>query len=313
MSKTTIVNKATRTFHRVGLKLRKHSPEILVVGGVVGTVTGAVMACKATTKASAILEEAKKDIEIIETVASDPAQQEGGYTEEDHKKDLTIVYAQTGVKLAKTYAPAIIVGGLSIAAILTGHNIMRKRYITTAAAYAAVDKGFKQYRDRVVERFGEELDRELRYNLKTKKVEEIEIDAKGKEKKVEKAVEVIDPAAVGDYSPYARFFDDGCVGWDKDPQASLLFLTAQQSYANDKLQSQGFLFLNDVYEMLGIPKTSIGQRVGWIYDENCPNGDNYVDFGIFVTNREKNRDFVNGYERVILLDFNVDGNIIDLI
>ena len=63
--------------------------------------------------------------------------------------------------------------------------------------------------------------------------------------------------------------------------------------------------------MLGIPATRAGQQVGWIYDKNDPNKDNFVDFGIYDTNRPSNRDFVNGYERTILLDFNVDGNILN--
>ena len=65
--------------------------------------------------------------------------------------------------------------------------------------------------------------------------------------------------------------------------------------------------------MLGIPRTQAGQIVGWIYDEKHPIGDNKVDFGIYNTYNEANRNFVNGYERTILLDFNVDGNILDMI
>ena len=64
--------------------------------------------------------------------------------------------------------------------------------------------------------------------------------------------------------------------------------------------------------MLGIPRTRAGQIVGWIYDKKNPIGDNYVDFGIYDTNKEANRNFVNGYERTILLDFNVEGNILEL-
>lgn len=35
--------------------------------------------------------------------------------------------------------------------------------------------------------------------------------------------------------------------------------------------------------------------------------DNFIDFGVFDGDRPRARDFVNGYERSILLDFNVDG------
>lgn len=177
-----------------------------------------------------------------------------------------------------------------------------------AAAYATVDKGFKEYRSRVVERFGEALDQELRFNVKAKEFEEVVINEKGEEEIVKKTVSVVDPNT---YSDYARFFDEACPGWSKDPEYNLTFLKRQQNFANEKLQTNGFLFLNDVYEMIGIPKTKAGQIVGWIYDEKNPVGDNFVDFGIYDVNNEAKRDFVNGYERSILLDFNVDGNIWD--
>jgi hypothetical protein len=51
--------------------------------------------------------------------------------------------------------------------------------------------------------------------------------------------------------------------------------------------------------------------VGWI---DGGDGDGYVDFGIYdiaaVNNR---REFINGYEPSIILDFNVDGVIWDKI
>ena len=96
-----------------------------------------------------------------------------------------------------------------------------------------------------------------------------------------------------------------------------------QARANDLLKAKGYLFLNDVYDMLGIPRTKAGQIVGWTYDrETCesktvdengdPVGDGFIDFGIFNAKRP-NRRFVDGYESVILLDFNVEGNVLDLL
>lgn len=311
-----ITNTISQAFGKAGLKIQKHSPEILVIGGICGTVVAAVMACKATTKISEINEEAQDQLEKIHSAAEvgEIVTKEEGlieYTEEIAKKDTTIVYAQTGLKYAKLYAPSVILGVVSITAILAGHNITNKRNVALSAAYYAVDKSFKEYRDRVVSRFGEQLDKELRYNIKTVEVDEIVTDEKGKEKVVKKTIEVTDnPNTISDY---ARFFDEGCAGWTKDPEYNLNFLKKQCAFANDKLKTEKRLFLNDVYQMLGIPKTKAGYIVGWIYDEENPVGDNYVDFGIYDTNREAVRNFVNGYERTILLDFNVDGNILDLI
>lgn len=311
MNKTKIMNTLNRKFGRAGLKLKKHSPEILAAAGVIGTVASVIMACRATTKINDILDESKETIEKIhKTVDRAEDNEELDYTVEDSKKDLTIVYAQTGVKLVKLYAPSVILGTLSIGAMLTSNNILRKRNVALAAAYTAVDKSYKEYRGRVVERFGEQLDKELKYGVKAEEIEETVIDEKGKEKKVKKTINAVNPDNISDY---AKFFDDGCIGWEKDPELNLVFLKKQQAWANELLRSKGHLFLNEVYDMLGIPRTKAGQVVGWIYDEKNPVGDNFVDFGIYDTNRLENVNFVNGYERTILLDFNVDGNILDLI
>jgi hypothetical protein len=112
-----------------------------------------------------------------------------------------------------------------------------------------------------------------------------------------------------DISPYACFFNEDSVAWTKNPECNKMFLRQQQNYANEKLRQRGYLFLNEVYDMLGIPRTKAGQCIGWIYDEKNPIGDNYVDFGIY--DRIHNQSFVNGYEDSVLLDFNVDGNILD--
>jgi hypothetical protein len=310
MKNLKIMNSLGVTFNKVGFQLKKHSPEILIVAGVIGTVASAVIACKATTKISGILEKTKEDVDKIHDCMADESLTEE-YTREDAKKDLTIVYVQTGVRLAKLYAPAVILGVFSITGIIASNNILRKRNVALAAAYATVDKGFEKYRNRVIERFGEEIDRELKYNIKAKKIENVVIGEDGKEKKVEETIQVADDPNT--YSTYARFFDDGCKGWEKDSEYNLMFLRAQQQYANDKLRANGFFFLNDAYDMLGIPRTKQGQVVGWVHNTENPIGDNYVDFGIYDMHRERVRDFVNGYERTILLDFNVDGNILDLI
>lgn len=317
MTKLDITNNISRTFHKIGFQLKKHSPEILVVAGVTGTVISAVMACKATTKLSGLLDDTKEKIDMYHQGAEDGKVKSNvngeivvvDYTEEDCTRDISIAYAQTALNVAKLYAPAVALGALSITAILASNNIMRKRNFALVTAFATESKLFKEYRGRVIDRFGEELDRELKYNIVNKEVEETVVDEKGKEKKVKKTVQVVDPNSIGQF---ARFFDEWCNGFDpNDREYNLMFLKAQQSQANTILQKRGYLILNEVYEMLGIPKTSIGQYTGWVYDpKNCDHeGDNFVDFGIYNVENEKARDFVNGREPAILLDFNCDGDI----
>lgn len=300
---------ATRKLNRLGLKLRKHVPELLVGIGVIGTCTSTIMACKATTKIDEVITKSEEDIEKVSEYVEENGYSEE-YTKNDYKKDLTIMYTKRGLELVKLYAPSVSIGLLSVTAILSGHNILRKRNLALAAAYTTIDKGFKEYRGRVIERFGEELDKELKYNIKSKTIEEVTTNAKGKEEIVTSTVTVVDPNYCSDY---ARIYDDGCTGWTKDPEYNLIFLKDQQRYANDRLKAKGSLFLNEVYDMLGIPRSKAGACVGWIYDEKNPCGDNFVDFGIYNLENARTRDFVNGYERTILLDFNVDGNILNMI
>lgn len=309
MSKLAIFNNVTRTVHKIGFQLKKHSPEILAVAGTVGVVASTVMACKATTKLHDVLEDSKNQVNQVHEVLENKSIPAEKYSEEDGKKDIAVIYTQTTLKVIKLYAPAVILGALSLTSILTSNKILRKRNVALAAAYTAVDKGFKEYRANVIERFGKDLDRELRFNVKAKEIEETVVNDNGEEETVKK---VVNEATIGK-SEYARFYDDGCKGWEKDPEYNLMFLRHVQDYLNDLLRTRGHVFLNEAYDQLGIPRTKAGAIVGWVYNEKNPVGDNYIDFGIYDPKDEKARDFVNGYERVILLDFNVDGPILDLI
>lgn len=312
--KAEALNKLSRSIHKVGFKFKKHSPEILTGAGIVCVVASTVMACKATTKLSTILDETKEQTDQIHGYVEKNGYSEK-YSENDEKKDLAIVYTKSCMNVAKLYGPSVLVGVLGVTSILAGNNILRKRNVALTAAYTAVDSSFKKYRERVVERFGEAVDRELKNNARKEEVEVIETDENGEEKVVKKAAYVVSPS---DISEYARFFEEYTVDdkgnkiknayWTSNNEYNLMFLKKAESFANDKLRINGYLFLNEVYEMLGIPKTKAGQVVGWVYDEKNPVGDNYVDFGLYKDNLSYS-DFVNGYDPAILLDFNVDGNI----
>lgn len=310
MKNGKFMNGVNRTLSKAGFQIKKHSPEILIVAGIAGVVTSAVMACKATTKINDILDQTKEEVGKVNDALANEKIPEDVYSKEDAKKDLAIIYIQTGVKLAKLYGPSLILGALSITSILASNNILRKRNVALAAAYATIDNSFKEYRSRVIERFGKDLDRELKYNIKAKEISETTVDENGKETIVTKTVPVVESEEPSDY---ARFFCEGCAGWTKDPEMNLVFLKQQQNWANELLKTRGHLFLNEVYDMLGIERSKAGQVVGWVYDETNPDCDNYVDFGIYDIYNERKRAFVNGWERSILLDFNVDGNIYSLL
>lgn len=315
MNFDNVKNSVTRTFNKAKFKVVKYSPEILVVAGVAGMVTGAVMACKATPKAMKVIDKTKHDLEAINS-ANERAQAgelTEEYTEQDYRKDKAVAYGHATLELAKTYGPAIIVETLSATSIFASHGIMKKRNLSLAAAYMAVDKGFKEYRENVVERFGEDVDTELKNGLKAVKKTVTETDEKGKTKTKEVVVE--EPAGMDVSSnPWARIVDFSKPGWRKnDPEYNKMVLDAEQNYANDLLRARGYVFLNEVYERLGIPKCKEGQAIGWAYNPDNNELHNCIDFGLNRPNNKSVVDFLNGYTDCLVVDLTPDGVIWDLV
>ncbi len=280
---------------------KKHSPTILFAGGVVGMVATTVTACRATLKVEEVLVDLQKNVSVAKEVATLGRED---YTETDLKKDLAVIYIRGSVKLVKMYAPSIILGGLSIAALTGSHKILSSRNAGLAAAYAAIEKGFNEYRARVVDEYGVDKDRELRYGTETNTI--VTEDANGPKKTKVKTV------SIGGVSIYAKLFDEGNQNWSPMPEYNVMFIRAQQNYANDRLRAKGHLFLNDVYDMLGFERTPPGAVTGWLWDKGS--GDDYIDFGVFNdASLQRFHDFVTGREGAVLLDFNVDGTIWDKI
>lgn len=281
---------------RTALLAQKSSPEVLLAAGIVGMVGSTVLACRATLKMDTVLDDTKEKLNTAKTL------EHPDYSERDRQRDVSLIYYQTGIKIVKLYTPAIVLGGLSVYALTTSHSIMVKRTVALTAAYGALEKGFNEYRERVVEKYGEEEDRNLRYG--SQQIEEV--DSKSGKKKMVTRVGRNEP------SIYARFFDISSSSWNKEPEYNMMFLQCQQNYANDKLHARGHVFLNEVYDMLGLERSKAGAVVGWILSKNGET-DNYIDFGVFDGKTQSARDFVNGFEGSILLDFNVDGVIYDKI
>ena len=288
------------------LKGKQYAPEILLVTGIVSGVATLVVACRSTLKTPDIIDEAKETVEKIHEASDSDQISVEEYTAEDRKKDLAIVYVQTSAKFIKLYAPTIVLGAVSLTSILASRNIMKTRNAALASAYAVVDKTFKDYRERVVERFGEKVDDELRYNIKARTIERIEVNEDGEAITKRETRDTIDEATVG--NDICKIYDSSCLGWEKDADLRNLFLINTQRYLNDKLQAQGHLFLNEVYDALGMQRTIIGTQMGWIYDPEDASRANYIDFGL---KKSHNSNFLNGWEEDALLTFNYDGPILN--
>lgn len=290
-----ITDIACKTARSVDRYARKNAPAILTTVGIVGMVGTTVLVARATLKAKPAFEEAKVALHAIENREVD---------EEYTRKQQTTEYGTTIMKIAeegvKLFGPSIVLGTASIFCVIAAHGMMQKRQAALVAAYATLDQGFRAYRERVREELGEE--RELDFY-------------RGVRGRTKQDLEEGEPCIITDYgddpripSPYARFFDDTSANWSKTPEYNLMFLMSQQKYANDRLRAHGFVFLNEVYESLGLPRSQAGQMVGWkLREEGDPRGDGFVSFGLHDITDECNRAFINGLEHTVLLDFNVDG------
>jgi hypothetical protein len=299
-----ILAQAGNFARNIGFQIKKNSPAILVGTGIVGGLAGTVLACIATVKAKPVIDDAKKELEDIQNTTKNDEL----YTESDAKKDRYKLYFNTAGKLVKIYAPAVLIEAGSIGCILGGTGILNKRNASLGMALAASTTTFKEYRERLIEKFGdegEEIDKELRYGVKKIEVKEKIVDENGKEKTVKTIKNVVD-GNVDHSNDYCRVFDWTNPYWQDDLDYVMMFLRAQQSYLNDKLRVDGHLFLNDVLKTLGFPTTRVGQEVGWIYDSSRDDSDGFVDFGIYEACVD-----VEGIRKVIMLDFNVDGSIIN--
>ena len=288
-----IPNSVVRLACRQILTFKRNSPHIFFGLGIAGTVTSTVLACRATLKLSEALDEAQNDINSVKQLKKSYEQNKGSsYPIEKYNNDLIYVHLKAGLNIGKLYGPSIIIGAASIAALTGSHVQLARRNSALMAAYAAVSKAYKDYRDRVREELGEEKELDIYHAARKEVIAELD----------NKEVKVVNP---NQWSPYAKFFDEACPRWQKDPELNRMFIQSNQNYANNLLIARGYLFLNEVYDMLGIDRTKAGQVVGWVIGED---GDNYIDFGMFDAYNSR---FVNGWERSILLDFNVDGVIYD--
>lgn len=293
MDLSKIVNTGTRALGRTNLGVQKVSPELLVGAGIVGLVAAGVMAARASMKAQPILERASRGLETVEFHAENDSE----YASKDKKKDLIYIYRTTSIDLVKLYAPSITLGTLGIACVLGGHHILKQRNVALAAAYKAVEVSYNEYRKRVRTAVGEERELEIYQDVQ----EVSTTDTKGKVTKNK----ILGPNAG---NGYGRFFDQLNPNYQENASLNLAFITSVQRFWNMKLNLRGYVFLNEVYETLGIPATPAGQVVGWCSDGNGGE-DGYIDFNIDNPKNKQAQMFIRGDERSVFLDFNVDGEI----
>lgn len=262
----------TRVWGRTVIKTKANSPHIFFVVGLAGSVTSTVLACQATLKLQQQMGQIEESIEAAKHV--------------DDPKDRAFCYMRAGLQVGRLYAPAAAVGVASIACLTGSHVTLTRRNAGLAAAYASLKTAYDELRKEVDD-----------HN---------EVVGTAKSASDKSKAKMVSPDG---RSPYARFFSElSSTEWKDDAELNRLYIQCQQEYATQLLLRRGHLFLNEVYDSLGIERTKEGAVVGWVYPSK--DGDNYVSFGMYDP---RNANFLDGSEPTILLDFNVDGVIYDLI
>lgn len=299
----------------VGNVVGRHSPEILVGGGIVGGTVTTVMACKATVKIvevsvtnSELLEKVETAEKIMDDRNADVYVDEFGteYTREDAANDKLAIRSQTIMSYVRNYGPVAALGAASAISILCGFNIIRKRNMMLVAAYTSIERSFAMYRKRVIADQGPEADWRYRTGAVQKKVEMDVVDEKTgevKRKKVKTDVIEADTNPIDYTINLGRECKAPFVRDAIDYTRTYAWLDMIETTATNDVKLFGWKSLNDVRRELYCPPVAIGQIAGWSRDD----GDSYVSF-----NAREVYDEELG-KNTIILDPNVDGAIINKI
>ncbi len=274
----------TRVIGRQVLRTRIHAPQILFVTGLGAVVGGAVLACKATLEVEDVLVDHNKNMLDVSRLKN---------PEVSYERERRIVTLHTTGRLMKLYAPATVTMGVGVVCLTRSHQLLVQRNTALTAAYVGLQRFLEGYRGRVREEIGE--DREKAVYYASTPVELVEDTKKGPK--------VVYGSAPTGSSPYSCVIDESKRGIFQDTLAfNKNYVAIQQQLLTDKLRSQGYLFLNDVYTRFDVSHTFTGQICGWFVGH--PDSDDFVD--ISVTPLHDGRGS-------IMLDFNVGGNVAEML
>ena len=156
-------------------------------------------------------------------------------------ENLTVVET---VKAAwKPYIPAVVTGASTIACIWGINHLSVKNQASLMSAYALLDNSYKEYRNKVKEIQGEEaefnIEREI---IKSQFNDDMEIQ-EGK----------------------LLFYDRTSQQFFEDTMEHVL---AAETKFLENLHNRTYAYLNEYYDILGIPRVEYGYQLGWVATEN---------------------------------------------
>ena len=145
-----IISNAKRVLRPVGRKLYEHGPTIAVVAGGAATLVSTVLACKATLKLDAVLEERERKAEEVKAAAEELVEDaESGYSGKDLSHDLMLVNAQCWGKVARAYLPSALTWAFGMALIGWSHMEMSSRLSAMTAYAMMVEQAYSKLREHV--------------------------------------------------------------------------------------------------------------------------------------------------------------------
>lgn len=213
----------------------KQAPALLTIMGISCMVSSTVLAVRATPKALMLKEKAEME-------------KNGDISAYQEAQTLTpIELVQT---CWRCYAPAFIAGTIGAACLIGANSVHLRRNAALAAAYALSESSFKEYKDKALEVVGEKKENDIRNAVAQNDVQ--------KNPPVESAV--IDTG----------FGSNLC----RDPICGRYFrcdiekLKSSLAELNLKLVTDGWVSLNDYYDLLNLPECDIGDDLGWSLNEN---------------------------------------------
>ena len=283
----------TQLIGKVKLGAKRNAPEILLGGAFLTGTASIVLASRATLKAKDIkntLEGNKMALEFNLNA--------GSITENEAKASIRKIYMKYALDLTKEYAIPAGLYAATVAMVFSSYKIQKNRQVALATALAACTTAYNTLLDK--------LKNGAAMGLTAKEVLE---GVEGREVVDQETGEVTIEKVQGEpvNGLYQVRFDRYATAWEKDKFQNETTLRSEENWANDRLRLQGYVFLNDIYDRLGIPRTKVGQIVGWTLNGD---GDGFIDFGIKdCAEYEDIRYDSNAFD----LNFNVDGNILDKI
>lgn len=221
MNKQTI----TKFARDVRLSVSKHSPEILMGIGITGMITTTIFAVKETPKALQLMEGRKYELEV------------------DKLTPMEIIKTTW-----KCYIPAVITGTVSVACLISSNSVNAKRNAALATAYKLSETAYAEYRNKVVETFGDKKEKTVKDKISEDKIKdnptsktEVIITGKGQ-------TLFFEPLS-------SRYF-----------YSNLDLIQRAENKLNKEIITDAFdagVTVNDFYQEIGLPTTATGDNLGW--------------------------------------------------